>query len=247
MKTLESKKVNQEKELQVESKREFISPSVCKDTIVKTLKSMSGKYSTYDLFSDWVEVMALSIANGCRLVHDSVWKTREDRYFQIYAKYTNQEFENFSLCFAYLVQSFENFNFDDVLGSIYMMLECGNKESGQFFTPYSVSQLMSEITIPANYDGKEVITVNEPTVGAGGMIIAAAQTLHERGYNPQRCMKIVAQDLDWKAVYMSYVQFSLLGLNAEVAQGNTLTEPYNPETYPMERVLLTPNRCGILL
>lgn len=225
---------------------DFISPAVCQANIVKILKSMSGKYSTYDIFSDWIEVMALSIANSCRLKHDDVWTAREDKYFQIYKKYTKEEFENFSQCFAYLVQAFENFNFDDILGSIYMQLECGNKESGQFFTPYCISKLMAEVNIPVNYDGKEIITINEPTVGAGGMIIATAEALYKRGHNPQRCMKVIAQDLDWKAVYMSYVQFSLLGLNAEIAQGDTLTDPYISGSFPPDRVLFTPKRCGIL-
>lgn len=247
MKLIRPKNKREVKAVPQQHNKEYISPEMCKNNIVKTLKSMSGKYSTYDIFSDWVEVVALSIANSCRLVHDKVWKSRENRYFQIYAKYTKEEFECFSQCFAYLVLAFENFNFEDVLGSIYMQLECGNKETGQFFTPYCVSRLMAKINIPVDYDGKEVITVNEPTVGAGGMIIATAEVLYERGHNPQRCMKVIAQDLDWKAVYMSYVQFSLLGLNAVVAQGDTLTDPYSPETYPMERVLLTPNRCGLLI
>lgn len=208
---------------------------------------MSGKYSTYDLFSDWVEVTALSLANSCRLIHDKVWKSREDRYFQIYEKYTKEEFENFSKCFAYLVRTFENFNFEDVLGDIYMGLDYGNKNTGQFFTPYYVSRLMSEITIPKDYDGKEVITLNEPTVGAGGMVIATAETLYKRGFNPQKCLKIVAQDLDWKAVYMSYIQLSLLGLNALVVQGNTLTEPYIPGNFPEEHILRTPNSVGLLI
>lgn len=232
-----SKKVN----------KEFIPPSICKDNIVKILKTMSGRYSIYDLFSDWVEVSALSLANGIRLVHDKVWKSREDRYFQIYNKYTKEEFENFSECLAYLVMTFENFNFEDVLGDIYMRLGCGNKNTGQFFTPYSVSRLMSEITIPKEYDGKEVITLNEPTVGAGGMIIATAETLYKRGFNPQKCLKIIAQDLDWKAVYMSYIQLSLLGLNAIVVQGDTLTEPYIPNKFLEERILRTPKNMGILI
>lgn len=246
MKVLKPKKRKQE--VKAEPKKVSVpTPKECVDNIVKTLKSMSGKYSTYDIFSDWIEVMALSLSNGCRLIHDEVWKSREDRYFQIYARYTKGEFERFSQCFAYLTLAFENFNYDDILGNIYMQLGCSNKETGQFFTPYYLSRLMAEINIPVDYDGKEVITVNEPTVGAGGMIIATAEVLHLRGFNPQRCMKVIAQDLDWRAVYMSYVQFSLLGLNAEVAQGNTLVEPYPTISLPPERVLMTPKRCGLLL
>lgn len=33
----------------------------------------------------------------------------------------------------------------DVLGEIYMESGCGNKSTGQFFTPFHVSQLCSDI------------------------------------------------------------------------------------------------------
>ena len=78
------------------------------------------------------------------------------------------------------------------------------------------------------------------------MIIAAAQTLKEKGVDYQRKMRVVAQDLDWKGVYMCYLQLSLLGIDAVVAQGDTLCEPY-VNGYPAERVLMTPARMGMLI
>ena len=78
------------------------------------------------------------------------------------------------------------------------------------------------------------------------MIIAAVRILKDRGLNPQRCMYVTAQDLDWKGVYMTFVQLSLLGIKAVVAQGDTLTEPYN-RNYPLERVLYTPAQKGLLI
>lgn len=59
-------------------------------------------------------------------------------------------------------------------------------------------------------------------------------------------MKVVAQDLDWKGVYMTYVQLSMLGIDAAVVQGNTLEETFTPD-FPPERVLLTPKAKGLLL
>lgn len=79
------------------------------------------------------------------------------------------------------------------------------------------------------------------------MIIAAVRILKDRGLNPQRCMYVTAQDLDWKGVYMTFVQLSLLGIKAVVAQGDTLTEPYNSKNYPPERVLYTPAQKGLLI
>lgn len=79
------------------------------------------------------------------------------------------------------------------------------------------------------------------------MIIAVAKILLQRGVNPQRCMRVVAQDLDWKGVYMTYVQLSLLGIKATVVQGDTLIEPFDSRRYPKERVMYTPAQKGMMI
>ena len=78
------------------------------------------------------------------------------------------------------------------------------------------------------------------------MIIAVVRVLKDRGVNPQRCMRVTAQDLDWKGVYMTYVQLSLLGIKAIVVQGDTLSAPYG-KCYPPERVLYTPAEKGLII
>ena len=47
-----------------------------------------------------------------------------------------------------------------------------------------------------------------------------AKTMKRMGLNYQSKMKVVAQDLDWLSVYMTYIQLSLLGINAIVVQEN---------------------------
>ena len=78
------------------------------------------------------------------------------------------------------------------------------------------------------------------------MIIAFADILKRKGFNYQKCMKVVAQDLDWKGVYMCYVQLSLLGIDAVVVQGDTLKEPYT-DNYPRSRIFRTPRNMGLLI
>lgn len=129
----------------------------------------------------------------------------------------------------------------DVLGEIYMEAGMGSKYTGQFFTPFHLSELCARTILTEtiqNYNG-EVITLNEPSCGGGGMIIAAVKVLLDAGINPQECLRVVAQDLDWKGVYMCYLQLSLLGIRAVVVQGNTLSDPYR-HGYPPERTLITP-------
>ena len=104
-----------------------------------------------------------------------------------------------------------------MLGEVYMESIGGNKNSGQFFTPYSVSLATARLTLPDTIDENKKLSLCEPTCGSGGMVIAAAQVLQEKGINYQRVLDVVCQDLDWTAVYMCYVQLSLLGVKAIVA------------------------------
>ena len=134
----------------------------------------------------------------------------------------------------------------DVLGEVYMESIGGNKNSGQFFTPYSVSLVTARLTLPDTIDENKKLSLGEPTCGSGGMVIAAAQVLQEKGINYQRVLDVVCQDLDWTAVYMCYVQLSLLGVKAIVAQGNTLSEPYTAN-HPKEKVFYTPAKRGLLI
>ena len=64
------------------------------------------------------------------------------------------------------------------------------------------------------------------------MVIAAAKILQEEGVNYQKVMDVVAQDLDWKGVYMCYVQLSLLGYAAVVQQVDALAlKPFDVARY----------------
>ena len=221
-----------------------------KAEIVKRIQRMSGSQSPYNIFSDWIECFALSIANTSMLIHNSVWQEREKRYKQIINKYSKEERNQFAEMCGLLTMAYEDgkdFRFGDILGEIYMESGSGNKNTGQFFTPYHVSLLTAKMSIPADYDGTSPIKINEPTCGSGGMIVAAAEVLYRKGINFQKCIQAEAQDLDWRAVYMCYVQLSLLGINAVVVQGDTLAEPYTGDSYPQNRVFRTPNNMGMLL
>lgn len=54
------------------------------------------------------------------------------------------------------------------------------------------------------------------------MIIAAAKTIENMGYNPQQVMFFSAVDIDKKCFEMTFIQASLLGLCGEVVWGDSL-------------------------
>ena len=135
----------------------------------------------------------------------------------------------------------------DVLGEIYMEAGMGSKYTGQFFTPFHLSELCAKTGVDIdNLPETGRISLNEPSSGGGGMIIAACKVLHEAGFDYQRRLDVVAQDLDWKGVYMTYLQLSLIGCRAIVVQGDTLADPYTGH-YPESRTLRTPALMGALL
>ena len=221
-----------------------------KKEIIDCIKSMSGKYSEYEVFSDWIRCMAMSISNSLEMVHGKIYREREDSYIGTISKYSQEEFMKFAEMTAFLVETLED-GPDDVLGDIYMKSGMGSKAAGQFFTPFHLSELCAKTAISnidmVISDENGLIEMNEPSCGGGGMILAVAKALNENGIDYQRRMRVVAQDLDWKAVYMCYVQLSLLGIDAICVQGDSLSSPYCPKLTMKANVMYTPAHMGVLI
>lgn len=213
-----------------------------KKDIVNMINKISGKYSAYEVFSDWIRLCALSINNSLCFLHDSVWEERERLYLDTAAKYSRDEMMMFTEMLSYLLVTLEKPH--DALGEIYMMSGMGSKAAGQFFTPYHLSRLTAEVALESYNGGK--IVLNEPSCGGGGMIIAAASILKEKGINYQKNLDVVAQDLDLKAVYMCYIQLSFLGIKGTVVQGNTL-EMTGLHGYPKNKIFHTPAKMGVIV
>lgn len=214
--------------------------------ILNQIQKFSGKYSPYAIFSDWMTMLALSIANTCSGFHGKIFNEREEWYKATKNKYSEKEFTVFCEMTAYLAEALEE-DMTDILGGVFMQSGAGNGRLGQFFTPFHLSELCARFGFKEDLlvdDGKK-LKVNEPTSGGGSMVIAVAKVLKERGINYQKKMEVVAQDLDWLGVFMSYIQFSLLGIDAIVVQGDTLCESYVPG-YTESRILRTPRNTGLL-
>lgn len=217
-----------------------------KKKIIKAIEQMSGRYAPYNIFSDWIQQYALAIQNSVHLIHDKAWQDREQLYIDTARKYTAEELEMFAQMFIWLGDALTE-EFSDVLGSIYMEAGMGSKYTGQFFTPFHLSELCARMSIDMDQVDKcDRLSLNEPSCGGGGMIIAACKLLHEAGFDFQRRLDVVAQDLDWKGVYMTYLQLSLIGCRAIVVQGDTLCDPYRRQ-YPPDRMMRTPAMMGVLL
>ena len=214
-----------------------------KKEIIKILTSFEGGWSPYDLFCDWIKMLALSISNTTDIIQGKLWQEREKDYLNTIKKYDAVK-DRFVEMSGYLTLALDQ-EITDVLGQIYMEAGLGNKYTGQFFTPFHLSLLTAQLNMPQEIE--EPIKLNEPSTGGGGMILAVARVMLKRGYNPQQWLDVVAQDLDWKGVYMTYVQISLLGLKGVVVQGDSLIEPFTDlRHYQRNRVFITPAKKRLL-
>lgn len=188
-------------------------------------------YSKYTVWSDFLHIAAISLANNCDPYHtvtsQKIFEEREETYKHIIGKYKPQAQELFADMYATLVKELSTYppgSFTDVLGELFMELEFGDEWKGQFFTPQYVSDLCGRITVDEpELKRKGYVTLNEPCQGGGSMILGVANAISNLGYNPQKTLLTIANDLDERSVHMCFIQLSLYGLPAIVLRQNTLT------------------------
>lgn len=195
------------------------------NNFAKGIKSFAGhKWDTYTVWSDFVEMAAISLSNTVDIRRRDF---RNVRYQAIANKYSKNELEIFSKLFADLVMDLEE-NPRDVLGEAFMELELGDKWKGQFFTPYSLANVMTNSiltkeSIQKHVDDKGFAKVTDNSGCGGGVnMIAAFNHVRELGFNPQQMLVLEGVDIDYKACCMSYVQLALLGANAVIRQRDGL-------------------------
>lgn len=187
----------------------------------KLIDSFAYSHAPWEVFSDFVEMSAISLANAVN-VFDC--EDREKRYHDIIKKYKPEELEKFPQLFAMLVDRFEH-ETTDHLGALFHELELHNKYKGQYFTPYPLCKMLAKLTLgdPAKaIEAKGFVTASEPCCGSGAMIIALADSMRESGVNYQQTLHVTAVDLDIRCVHMAYIQFTLMHIPAVVVHGNSL-------------------------
>lgn len=195
-------------------------------TFTKAFQSACGRHHPSKVWGDFCYMAAAAFSTAVDKRHA---EKREERYLQIINTYTPEEQQVFPELVALMVQALEKEPFQDFLGKQYMELGMGNSHAGQFFTPYNVCRAMAEMSIPGTVgdmiQSHGYITIHDCACGAGATLIAAAEVMHQRGIDYQRNALFAAQDLDYTAAMMCYIQMSLLGIAGYVRVGNTLTDP----------------------
>jgi hypothetical protein len=124
----------------------------------------------------------------------------------------------------------------DFLGKAVGELGALNSHLGQFFTPFSIGQLMSALLLGPNHHRGRIekdgfTTLHEPAVGAGGMILAAVAEIERQGFDVGITIMVQAADISPRAFKMAYVQLALRGVPALLYLGDTLALQFSEERY----------------
>lgn len=207
--------------------------------IVKLLEGCRYRHDVYTVFSDCMETMAIACSNA---VDHSQFAKREARYLEIVRRYDSDVLAFFPKILAEVTMAMQA-EPGDVLGAVFGQLELSNTSRGQFFTPFELCRLMARLQIGDGADARAIIdregyvSASEPACGAGAMIIALAEAMHDAGINYQRHLHVVAVDVDPRAAHMAYVQFTLLHIPAVVIVGNTLAMEEREHWYTPAHVL----------
>ena len=137
-----------------------------------------------------------------------------------------------------------DFEFPDLLGSAYEWLikhfaDSAGKKAGEFYTPAEVVRVCVEICDP-----KPGLSVYDPTVGSGGMLIQARDYLRECGGDPQE-LALYGQEKMGTTWSICKMNMLLHGIShAVIRQQDTLREPQHQaedgQLKRFDRVLANP-------
>ena len=137
----------------------------------------------------------------------------------------------------------EDFEFPDLLGAAYEYLikyfaDSAGKKGGEFYSPYECVRLLVRIIEP-----QEGMSIYDPTVGSGGMLIQAKEYISEIGGNP-RNIELYGQEDNGGTWAICKMNMILHGIrNADIRQGDTLKEQLHVkdgELMSFDRVIANP-------
>lgn len=196
--------------------------------IVTLMDRLSVRYSRWEVWQDFIVMAAISIVNA---LGGPYREAREREYMSHASRYSSTEIEIFAQMLSEVSLEVERNPDQDFLGDLFMALGLGNQWRGQFFTPYPICRAMAAMSYGPDLEQKVAekgwISINDPACGAGALLIAFANECrrHEHKINYQTSVLFVAQDCDFLAGCMCYIQLSLMGCPGYVVIDDSISHP----------------------
>lgn len=220
--------------------KSFVAKNENQKELRDVFQSMADRYGRYRVWSDFIAMSAYAISNSC----DPRFRDeREQSYLSIADNYTAEEQGKMAQMLAITGIALKENPEQDFLGEMFSQLSLHDEWKGQFFTPYHIGSFMSAVNMPditTKLQEKEYVTVNDCCCGAGCLLIAFANRVKKANAEYLKRVIFVAQDLDYTAAMMCYIQLSLLGCRAVIKVGNSLTDPFVTADLDTDKVWYTP-------
>jgi type I restriction enzyme M protein len=178
----------------------------------KALQKIAYKHTISNVFDDFLQMTVCAFSIGCM----------EDEYKKIASRYDKDELQLFSEALAEMTNEYHKGvvcnGWCDVLGTTFENVNSSKQasNSGQFFTPETVCNLMSKLThddtfIPEN--------VADCACGSGRNLLA-----HRALRDEHRTQTFYhAYDLDKRCVLMSVINYVMHGMHGVVIHMDALT------------------------
>jgi type I restriction-modification system DNA methylase subunit len=163
----------------------------------------------YDLYRQWLEAVWAFL----EAVH------KPDEFKKCLDRYTRAQGEEFGRLLNLYVDAVEAEPFRDILGETFMRLDVNSARSGQYFTPGPVAEMMARMMFSREdfeqkVREKGVVTVCDPAVGSGVMLLAFAKVVHrEFGRQGTSKLRLYGMDIDERCVLMCRIQIRMNGLD----------------------------------
>lgn len=194
-----------------------------KDLFKDNLVKFSKEHDVRKVFEDFIYCAAYAISNSCNY-NDKL----EQDYLDIAKKYTKNELSDFAQMLAYLQFECNKEKPIDILGNLYEEIGMSNKSKGQFFTPETVCDLMTKISISIDsakkaIKGKGYFSVSDPACGSGRLLFSALDYLEQNNI-PKNKVYVEGDDVSLFCCCMTYINLSLRGASGCITHQNTLTQ-----------------------
>lgn len=160
-----------------------------------------SKYRT-EIFTDFCEMAYCALAKkACPFPEQQ--DALEAQYMGVVARYRDKA-DIYKIKDLFFLALGETGNGGcDFLGMVAGEIGALDSKLGQFFTPYEVSRLMAEINlvdVDQMIEKQGFITILELAAGAGGMLMAMADVIENKGHNLETSVWIEAVELS-RATY----------------------------------------------
>ena len=200
-----------------------------KKLFIKEVHEAARARYAVEVFADMVRTWAIAIESP--LVLGERHKALEAEYFQIKARYTEEEFSHFAHGLGIVFLALERHR-EDFLGHALENLGAANTHNGQFLTPVHLSRFIAKVSCRGlDYTPGKIISRSDPACGSSVLMIEGAEQLIADGVR-QSDLLLIAGDIDGRACDISYIQLSLLGYAACVQHMDALAQRrISPDRY----------------